>query len=204
MTTANTRSPQDIQRRLFHKFEKELKGLGGNALLVNKGEIADSLQLILPSKVRNVVVYKTPHLTQFIAEDSLSGIENLNLYWLPQIKPANFDANEYRRRLLEAEAGIVAADYLLADSGAIVLLGEHHRSQLTTLLPPTLIVIASAQRIVEDIHSLHRVLKDKHGQINSSIHYIAGPSRTADIEKQLILGVHGPKEVYVLVISEEN
>lgn len=195
---------------LFRQFEREIKNLGGDAFLSNEADLPEKLNSVLSSRQedqaaanRKAVIYQTPSIEKLIPQNLMNENENVTLNWLPLNKPPDLNREDYRKMMLDADAGVVAADYLIADSGAIVILGRHHRSQLVTLLPPLLIVLATTRQLVADIHQLHGILHENNQEPDPTIHYIAGPSRTADIEKTLILGVHGPKELYVLVIEDE-
>ncbi|RZL62420.1 MAG: hypothetical protein EOO93_08835, partial [Pedobacter sp.] len=65
------------------------------------------------------------------------------------------------------------------------------------------IVIAKTSQLVLDLKDAFLLLKNKYGnQIPSMISNITGPSRTADIEKTLVLGAHGPKELFVFLIDD--
>ncbi len=73
----------------------------------------------------------------------------------------------------------------------------------TSVYAPVHICIAYAKQLVYDIKEALRVLKEKYdGHIPSSITFATGPSRTADIEKTLVVGVHGPKEVYLFLVDK--
>jgi len=197
-----------LTEKLFQEFEREIKNLGGEGFLVSEKVLPAKLSSIIsPGQKaqsepnRNAVIYQTPLIERLIPQNLFD--EKFFLHWLPLNKPENLNRDRYRQMMLDANAGVVAADYLIADSGAIVILGRHHRSQLATLLPPMLVVLATTRQLVADIHQLHEILRENKQESDSTLHYITGPSRTADIEKTLILGVHGPKELVVLVVAEE-
>ncbi|MBM3403930.1 MAG: hypothetical protein FJY10_03470, partial [Bacteroidetes bacterium] len=69
--------------------------------------------------------------------------------------------------------------------------------------PPTHIVVAYASQLVPDIRqALQKIKKKYRSEMPSMISLISGPSRTADIEKTLVMGAHGPKELYVFLIDD--
>ena len=105
--------------------------------------------------------------------------------------------------MAEAGIGITGADYAIADTGTLVLLTDEDRPRSVSLLPPIHLAIIRKSDIVTDIRELFIILKQKldAGQSTPScMTFITGPSRTADIELNLTLGVHGPKELYVIII----
>ena len=68
---------------------------------------------------------------------------------------------------------------------------------------PVHICIAYTSQVVYDIKDALQLLKEKYGSpLPSMITFATGPSRTADIEKTLVVGVHGPKEVFCILVDE--
>ncbi|MFQ5583323.1 MAG: lactate utilization protein C [Calditrichia bacterium] len=188
---------------LFHIFEKELAALEGEASLHDEKKFpVDLKEYISKTEPRLVTIYESPLLNKLLPVDFLRGMSGLSVYRLPHKRPENFDYDEYRRKLMETDLAVVAADYLIAQSGTVVMLGTNHNSQLATLLPPTLVVLATTAQLVPDLSELHQQLQSSGQFRESSIKYITGPSKTADIEKTLILGVHGPKNVRVFVVEK--
>lgn len=105
--------------------------------------------------------------------------------------------------LASADIGITGADFAIADTGTLVLLSGPNQPRLTSLLPPVHIAILEKETIVPNIHALFARLGKSHGNYDklcSCISFITGPSRTADIELNLTLGVHGPGRAIVIII----
>ena len=106
--------------------------------------------------------------------------------------------------LAKADIGITGADFAIADTGTLVLLSGPSQPRLTSLLPPVHIAILRKETIVADIHDLFRILGKSHeknyDELCSCISFITGPSRTADIELNLTLGVHGPGRAIVVIV----
>ena len=72
----------------------------------------------------------------------------------------------------------------------------------TSVYAPVHICIAYTRQLVYDVKDALQLLKEKyHNAIPSLITFATGPSRTADIEKTLVVGVHGPKEVYLFLVE---
>jgi L-lactate dehydrogenase complex protein LldG len=104
--------------------------------------------------------------------------------------------------------GITGAEAALADTGALVLRNGPGRSPLASLLPPVHIALLDARSIFPDMQSYFDSLSGEGGAAghigeSSSLVFIDGPSRTADIEQTLTLGVHGPRELIVVVWGQE-
>lgn len=98
-----------------------------------------------------------------------------------------------------AAIGITAVDYALADSGTLVLLANRSQPRTISLLPPIHIAILEPQQIVRGLDDLFALLPPDRRQVSSAITLITGPSRTADIELTLVVGVHGPQELHVVM-----
>ena len=106
--------------------------------------------------------------------------------------------------LAAADIGITGADFAIADTGTLVLLSGPEQPRLTSLLPPVHIAILEKENIVSNIHALFAKLGESYeknyDELCTCISFITGPSRTADIELNLTLGVHGPGRAIVIII----
>lgn len=103
-----------------------------------------------------------------------------------------------------ADMGITGADYGIADTGTIVVLSDDDNSRSVSLLPPVHIAFLKMDTIVQNIHQLFYKFKNSNPGItenSSCITFITGPSRTADIELNLTLGVHGPGKLIVFILK---
>jgi len=98
-------------------------------------------------------------------------------------------------------AGIGGADVLVAESASVALLTPGTEAPALSLLPHTHIVVAPASRLVPRIHDALLQLRDDGGRRSRTLTFITGPSRTADIEKILVLPAHGPAQLHILVIE---
>ena len=111
---------------------------------------------------------------------------------------------EYSKEIGQAEVGITGADYGLADTGTLVLRSGSGQDRGSSLLPPVHITLLERSRILPGSDELISILAEdtKHeGGIKSCITLITGPSKTADIELTLVRGVHGPGELFVILLD---
>ena len=109
-----------------------------------------------------------------------------------------------KNRMANADIGITEVDYAIADTGTLVLLTDKNQPRSVSLLPPIHVAIVRPANLVRNIKDLFIILKSRlqnSEDITSCMTFITGPSRTADIELSLTLGVHGPKELYVVILS---
>jgi L-lactate dehydrogenase complex protein LldG len=94
------------------------------------------------------------------------------------------------------------AQAAIADTGTLVLESDCERHRLVSLVPPLHIAIVNAEDIRDTLgDTLRAVSRDAALDMSRVITFITGPSRTADIELTLTVGVHGPKELYVILID---
>lgn len=99
-----------------------------------------------------------------------------------------------------ATAVITGCEYLIARTGTIVLSSAQHYGRALTVYTPVHIVIASGSQLVEDTGDGIKGLLSKYAEgLPSAFFFASGPSRTGDIEKTLVKGVHGPTRVYLFL-----
>jgi L-lactate dehydrogenase complex protein LldG len=100
------------------------------------------------------------------------------------------------------DAAITGCEFLVARTGSIVLTAAEPGGRTTSVYAPVHICIAYTNQLVFDVKDALQQLKEKYAdKIPSQITFASGPSRTADIEKTLVTGVHGPKEVYLFLVE---
>lgn len=102
-------------------------------------------------------------------------------------------------RIARADLGVIEADCAIASTGTIVVAGTAARPSALTLLPPALLVIVRADRLAPDAAAAIGALGAE-TIAHQRVVFITGPSRTADIEKLIVVGVHGPKQLHVILL----
>lgn len=107
------------------------------------------------------------------------------------------------RSLGDADVSITKCEVLVARTGSMVLSSTESSGRLTSVYAPVHICIAKASQLVYDIKDALVFMQKKYGDhLPSMISFATGPSRTADIEKTLVVGVHGPKEVFCFLLDK--
>ena len=102
----------------------------------------------------------------------------------------------------QADAGITLCEALVARNGSVMISNAGGAGRRLSIYPPVHIVLAYTSQLVPDLKDGFKLIKEKYAQqIPSMISTITGPSRTADIEKTLVLGAHGPKELFVFLLD---
>lgn len=183
---------RNMQDKLVGQFVTEVENVNTTVIKSKNSEklVQTVLKLTKEKQVNSFAVWDTPYLKE------LGLKKRLNEEGLKVVTVRN------KNRLAKADIGITEVDYAIADTGTIVLLTEKERPRGVSLLPPIHLAIVRPENIVGNIRELFILLKegiDESGDIKSCMTFITGPSRTADIELNLTLGVHGPKELFVLI-----
>ncbi len=155
---------------------------------------------------------------QFVfCEDEVQFIENLlelagdrkwrKIYcWEPQLQDllARFDYPffETDKDFEQADVGFTLCEALIARNGSILLSNANMAGRRLSIYPPVHVVLAYTSQMVIDLKDGFKLIKNKYGNdLPSMISNVTGPSRTADIEKTLVLGTHGPKELFVFLLD---
>ena len=110
-----------------------------------------------------------------------------------------------RDRIIESGLGITGADYAVAETGSVVVVPRKGLSRLVSLVPPVHLAIVRPEDLVESIDDVFLFRRLDYlrngGDMGSYLNFITGPSRTADIEMKLVVGVHGPREVHLVLLA---
>ncbi|MDF2854967.1 MAG: hypothetical protein K0Q87_818 [Neobacillus sp.] len=108
-------------------------------------------------------------------------------------------------RAEKANIGITISEITLAESGTVVLFSNENKGRTVSFLPATYIVLIPKSSLVPRMTQAAKKMRELHkktGHIASCINFITGPSNSADIELNLVVGVHGPVKVTYIVIND--
>ncbi|MBU1564866.1 MAG: lactate utilization protein [Proteobacteria bacterium] len=112
----------------------------------------------------------------------------------------SFSADQQlREKTIASFIGITAADIGVADSATFIQLTQPGRPRSTSLVPSIHIAFLKKEHLVADLREAYALLREKE-RLDSFV-FITGPSKTADIEAQMVHGAHGPREVHLIVLS---
>ena len=105
--------------------------------------------------------------------------------------------------LAGCDVSITGCEYLVARTGSIVMSAAEQSGRTSSVYAPIHICIAYKRQLLYEVKDALVLLKEKYkDNFPSFVTFATGPSRTADIEKTLVTGVHGPKEVYCFLVEE--
>jgi L-lactate dehydrogenase complex protein LldG len=110
-----------------------------------------------------------------------------------------------RQQVIDSYIGVTSADFCMADTATLVMRTRPGQARSVSLLPLIHVAVIHREQIIADLKELYALLKwdpehQKEGLTNCMT-FISGPSKTADIEATMVHGVHGPRGVYIYVIS---
>lgn len=109
--------------------------------------------------------------------------------------------SELRQRAATAAVGVTGANFAFAATGTVVLESTAEDIRLATTLPEHHVVLLDPEKILTDDLAAVPLLRTFHqNSPRNYLAYITGPSRTADIERVLTIGVHGPKQLHILLL----
>jgi L-lactate dehydrogenase complex protein LldG len=171
----------------------------------NNASVAESLCELIRSSATTRVAVSGHAICQRLSiakmlQDRMPGTSLL----VEDIETENGYARErLRNAMARVQLSITGAEYLVAESGTIFATAGRQASRQISLLPSIHVVIATANQIHPNMADLFAEIQNKHGLKvpGSALTCITGPSRTADIEKVLIKGVHGPTRLVTLMVG---
>jgi L-lactate dehydrogenase complex protein LldG len=141
--------------------------------------------LVTEQNIRKATVWNTPRLKQ------LKIFTYLSYLGVELISP-----NSDKHTIAQCDLGITEADYILPETGTLVLRSSAEKPRAVSLAPRVHLALVHPSMLRPDMHQVFAEAKDSHYLV-----FITGPSRTADIELTVTLGVHGPKNLYVWIMD---
>jgi len=110
-----------------------------------------------------------------------------------------FDGWVERERLVDAVLGVSGVQAAVAETGTLMLDSSVERHRVASLVPPVHVALVRPADLVPDLETAFT--RAHEGGLPPAVSFITGPSRTADIELQLVVGVHGPRELHVVLLG---
>lgn len=172
---------------LVDGFERAFKAIDGNVVRCNNNEqLVGEIKELIKCKGWKQVASKSAILAQ------CGGMADLELL-------CDVDDGE---GLQQVEVGITDCEYLVARTGTIVMSTAQPAGRTFPVYTPVHIAIAHERQLVYDLDKAIVKMEERYrADYPSAWYLVSGPSRTGDIEKTLVLGVHGPVEVYVFLVK---
>jgi L-lactate dehydrogenase complex protein LldG len=182
-------------------YAQAFEAAGGKVHIVaNELEAVGTITTVLQqARVQRLVLGQGPVIDRLRLKEALRGRVR-DIWQEPLAEPSGAgDTKDSKGRLFAADAGITGVDWLIAETGSMVMLSRSGQARSLSLLPPLHIAVASAEQILPDLFDLFA--PGLIPTLPANITLITGPSKTGDIELKLVTGVHGPGEVHVVIID---
>jgi L-lactate dehydrogenase complex protein LldG len=180
-----------VEKGSFEDFKRRAEAVSAEVYFTNLKDAKNTLQEVFKREnAKNIIAFKSD-LIDNLEIDKISKDMNINLFFEGGKKEANI-----------ADIGISEMECALAETGSVIEWSYPVWKRLVSAMPNVHIALVRSNRIVKDYESMFEIFKEKFA--SGHISFITGPSRTADIERVLTIGVHGPSKLVVILVEEEE
>ena len=184
-------STQPLATNLIELFKQNLEAVNGHCMIAHSQiGVAEALTTIISA------LQKTRLRAQRIAISDAPEVERLIHMTDLEIEELGIAPNA--SEIFGFDVGITTAQAAIAETGTLVLDSARERHRFVSLVPPVHIAIVDASTIRATLGETLAMLENRK-ELSPAVTFITGPSRTADIELTLTIGVHGPQELYVII-----
>ena len=179
--------------KLIKQFKEEITKVSGEIIELKKSEdlVGEVVNISEKNNYENFLIWETELFKSLKLEEELES------------RGLTHNKSRSIKKLAESDIGITEVDFAIADTGTLVLFSENKKPRIPSVLAPVHIAVLKKENILTNIHELFSRIKTQYSdltEISSCMTFITGPSRTADIELSLTLGVHGPGRLIVFLI----
>jgi L-lactate dehydrogenase complex protein LldG len=190
------------QRRedLIKQFESELTKVGGCFHRATTAQSAFQVveRIVSDRKAKTMVAFDTRLIDGI---DLQKRVEESGVGFVIESN------SDFIRTAAIADLGLSGVDYALAETGTLVLVARKGQARAISLLPPVHIAVLKTEQVISGLNDLFPLLRSETAgdgnlsNVSSAVTFITGPSRTADIELTLVVGVHGPQQLHVILFD---
>jgi len=160
---------------------------------------------------KSVVTWKHPLIESLNLPDALAD-QNVPVY-VTELKESDTDETfrekereRVRKHVVDSYIGVTSADFCMAETASLVMRTRPGQARSVSLVPSIHIAVIHLDQIIADLKELYALIQwDPEGSgegLTNCMTFISGPSKTADVEATMVHGAHGPREVYVYVITD--
>lgn len=177
---------------VYERFKEKLVAMAGECYRVEKaGDIGLLLMKLFQAKgVKDIALLESP-LTKAA-----------NLHKILQDSGLTVYTENFRNITPMVNVGVSELNWAIAELGTLVQIGTDVNQRLVSMLPPIHVALIQTSKLIptlmETLSTIHKL-----PEIPGFIGFVTGPSRTADIERVLTIGVHGPAQLIVIFVDEE-
>jgi len=185
--TINPEKPmlKNLEESVDLNFAQELSALGGKFIFCeNESEMADIVKLLLKEENIGPVFCKNKEIQNHLNKAGVAYLSDEN-------------------QLSDCKSGLTECEFLIARFGSVLMSSALSSGRKLYSWPKIHLVMAYASQLVPELKDAIIGMRERYnGTLPSMITLVSGPSRTADIEKTLVTGVHGPQEIFVFYIDD--
>ena len=195
-------------RDALDRWLTELGGVSGRSEKTVSAYRADVVEFLGFLQVHEGSALGTAHLGRITTRTMRAWMaheRDRGLSAVTVARDGDHSREQLRDVITDSDLGITGVDYAVAETGSVVVLPRAGLSRLVSVVPPVHVAIVRPQEILESLDDLFLLraheFHQRGGDMGSYLNFITGPSRTADIEQTLVVGVHGPKEVHLVLLG---
>jgi L-lactate dehydrogenase complex protein LldG len=143
------------------------------------------------------------NLKALIAENKWDHLYSIDPHITALLRKGFVSFSDQPEDFKDTQIGLTGCEYLVARLGTVMISSRQASGRRMVVFPHYHVVVAYTSQLVLNLKDALKGIKERYNnQFPSLLSAISGPSRTADIEKTLVQGAHGPKEIYVLLIDD--
>lgn len=211
-TTSKEKILKKIRKALIHKSKQEIGDVDNESEIFITSEEPLEIQFAQNFSAVNGKFVFCENEDEFIESFDFISKDNewQHIFCLePKIKEllqkGKIKFSDKEKDLLNTDIGLTFCECLVARTGSVMITSKQASGRRLPIYTNFHIVVAYTSQLVNNIKDGLKLIKEKYkNQMPSMISTITGPSKTADIEKTLVQGAHGPKEIFVFLIDDLN
>ena len=210
-TTAREKVLKSVRNALISKLDNPYKDVDFDAPVFE--QLNDAPEIVFAQefiKVGGKFVYCSndtefaENLISLIKENRWGSLHCLDQPLQGLLEKFNISFTVDEENLMNMKIGLTRCEYLVARLGSVMVSSAHDSGRRMNVFPEIHLVYARVSQLVPDIKDALLGMKERYGRdLPSMINLVTGPSRTADIEKTLVMGAHGPKALYVFLVDDQ-
>lgn len=180
---------KDIDR-MYNAFKEQAEAISARVYRVKDPHSAGGLltQLFKRLNISNVITTQSDLVRECLGIADTGGV---TVY-----------AENLRQYAENAHLGLSEVDLAIAETGTLVQDSTALEQRLVSTLPPVHVALVHTEQLVEHFVDAVELLSFKRADLPGYIAFISGPSRTADIERVLTIGVHGPEQLHIIFVDQ--
>ncbi len=193
---------------LVEKFQAEFELVSGEFIRSSSDEdaVRSLRELIQSAGVRTVAISDHQICERLQLKEALqTALPEIQFFKESINSESSYERRHLKSTLSHFQLSVTGAEFLIAESGTFVVITGPQASRQISLLPEIHVVLATPNQVHPNLAEVFQVIqKERRTDSGSAITLITGPSRTADIEKVLIKGVHGPTRIVTIMLDAQS